>query len=161
MIGATETVGLKGLLGDLDVLLVDRGTGVSVDGVLVDADVLGLVCLRDVYSGVVSRAVMLAIFTLDVVNGGAVGLTVSIDLDVSVCVLVVCRSRSMVRRPCLGIFLGFGRRSFWGNCSPWTRVRDAASPHLRPRRLGRLAWMGPMWNLGEQVLQEREQRDVV
>ncbi len=106
MIGATETVGLKGLLGDLDVLLVDGGTGVSVNGVLVDADVLGLVSLRDVYGGVVSRAVMLAIFTLDVVNRGAVGLTVSIDLDVSVCVLVVCRSRKMVRRPCLGIFVG-------------------------------------------------------
>ncbi len=107
LIGATETVGLKGLLGDLDVFLVNGRAGVSVNGVLVDTDVLGLVVgLRNVYSGVVSRAVMLAIFTLDVVNGGAVGLTVSIDLDVSVCVLVVCRSRKMVSKSCLGVFRG-------------------------------------------------------
>lgn len=104
MIGATVTVGLEGLFGDLDVFLVNGRTGVSFDGVFVDVDVLGLESLRVVYSGVVSRAVTLAIFTLDVVNGVAVGLTVSIDLDVSVCVLVVCRSNKVMLVPCLGIF---------------------------------------------------------
>lgn len=92
LVGASETDGLVVVLGDLDVLLVSGRASLSVNGVFVDVDVLGLVRLLAVYSGVVSRAVTLAIFTLDVVNGAAVGCLLSIDLDASVCVLVVCRS---------------------------------------------------------------------
>lgn len=96
LISTTVTEGLKGLFGDLDVLSVNRrGAGAGVDSVLVDTDVFRLESLglrSGVYGGGVSRAVTLAIFTFDVVNGAAVRLAMSINLNMSICVLAVCRS---------------------------------------------------------------------
>lgn len=138
LISAAEGEGLEGILSDLDALLVNRRVGVSVDGVFVHTNALGLVGLRDVYSGVVSRAVTLAIFTLDVIDGAAVRLAVSVYLDASVNVLVVYRSsKSIVRSQ--------GRKA--SPCSVVSGATDTpgqgseASPQLWPRcRQGLYRW---------------------
>ena len=94
LVGEVEAGRLDGLLGDLDVLRVGRAGRCSVNGVLVDLDALSGVLRtgRDVYGGGILGAETLSVFTFSNVDGVCVRVAMSIDLNVSVVILGVCRS---------------------------------------------------------------------
>lgn len=89
LVRVVEVSGLNGL-GDTDIFLESgRTVVVSVNSVLVDTDVLGLVRLRSgVYGIVIRRTETLAVLTLSDINRGSVRVMVSINLDMSVDSLV-------------------------------------------------------------------------
>lgn len=89
MLVAAEASRFNSLVGELD-FLVDRSLNRSLlNGVLVEADVLGLVLRagRGVYGGVIGRAETFTVFTLSDINGGGVRVAVSVNLNTSVEVL--------------------------------------------------------------------------
>lgn len=83
LVGVSETEWLNGFVVDSYVLFARSVAGLSVYGVLVDADVLSIAA-----TGTES----IAVFSFSVINSAGVWLAVSINFDVSVGELCACRS---------------------------------------------------------------------
>lgn len=138
-------VGLKVVFCWSDLFLLSGKGRFPVNGVLVDVDVLGLVGLRSVYRGIVSRTVALAIFTLNVINWATERLAVSIDLDASVSVLGVCGSSRRLlacsrRSPLSRQFWGQQLHQALGRGPSLQRRSDQTGRSPGPVRIGETPW---------------------